>query len=277
MPILALIPNFDKSILSRMKKSNEEKDKFMTLHTDNSGVSESYRLLNTKLSHLDLKDKTIMVTSCEENTGKTTIVANLAITMALNDKNILIIDCDLRKGELSKMFNVFDNSPGLIDFLEKGGSPAVYNKLLKKINIIPSGGLRENSSILLGSDRMKSIFEKIDTSAYDYVIIDTPPVTRVVDTLVLGQYVNNAILIVRPDTSMKDSVIGGIQDMRHAQIKILGIVANATDIQNSYRYRYSYGYGYGYGNGSSQEDKGRGNIVRKVGSIVRKKSKVNSS
>jgi capsular exopolysaccharide synthesis family protein len=277
MPILALIPSFDKSILNRMKKSNDEKDKFVTLHTDNTGISESYRLLNTKLSHLDFKDKTIMITSCEENTGKTTIVANLAITMALNDKNVLLIDCDLRKGELSKMFNVFHNTLGLTDFLEKGGSPSVYNKLLKKINIIPSGGLRENSSILLSSDRMKSIFEKINTSAYDFVIIDTPPVTRVVDTLVLGQYVKNAILIVRPNTSIKDAVIGGIQDMRHAQIKILGVIANATEIQNSYRYRYSYGYGYGYGKGNSQEDKDSGRIVKKVGSMVRKKSKVNSS
>lgn len=277
MPILALIPNFNKSILSRMKKSNDEKDKFVTLHTDYTGISESYRLLNTKLSHLDFSDKTIMVTSCEENTGKTTVVANLAITMALSDKNVLIIDCDLRKGELSKLFNVFHNSPGLIDFLEKGGSPAVYNKLLKKIYILPSGGLRENSSILLSSDRMKSIFEKINVSAYDYVIIDTPPVTRVVDTLVLGQYVQNALLIVRPDTSLKDAVIGGIQDMRQAQIKILGIIANATEIQNSYRYRYSYGYGYGYGNGNSQENNGSGHIVKKVGSILSKKSKVNSS
>ncbi len=277
MPILALIPYFDKSILSKMKKSNNKKDEFVTLQNDKSGINESYRLLYTKLSHLDLNDKTIMVTSCEENTGKTTIVANLAITMALNDKNILIIDCDLRKGELSKMFNVFDGSPGLIDFLEKGGSPAIYAKLLKKINIIPSGGLRENSSVLLNSDRMQSIFEKIDSSAYDYVIIDTPPVTRVVDTLVLGQYVKNAILIVRPDISLNDAVIGGIQDMSHAQIKILGIVANATEIQNSYRYRYSYGYGYGYGNGNSQADKGSGQIVKKVGSIVRKKSKANST
>ena len=275
MPILALIPNFDKSILSRMKKSNDLKDKFVTLTADKTGISESYRLLNTKLSHLDFKDKTLLVTSCEENTGKTTIVANLAITMALNNKNILIIDCDLRKGELSKLFNVFHNSPGLIDFLEKGGSPAVYNKLLKNIFIIPSGGIRENSSTLLSSERMKSIFEKINTSAYDYVILDTPPVTRVVDTLVLGQYVKNALLIVRPDTSIKEAVIGGIQDLRNAQIKILGVIANATEIQNSYRYRYSYGYGYGYGN--SQKDNGSGHIVKKVGSIIHKKSKVNSS
>ena len=276
MPILALIPNFDKSIVSRMKKSNEEKDKFVTLHTDKTGISESYRLLNTKLSHLDFKDKTIMVTSCEENTGKTTIVANLAITMALNDKNVLIIDCDLRKGELSKLFDVFHNSPGLIDFLEKGGTPAVYNKLLKKIFIIPAGGIRENSSILLSSERMKSIFEKLNTSAYDYVIIDTPPVTRVVDTLVLGEYVKNALLIVRPNTSIKDAVLGGIQDLRHAQIKILGVIANATEIQDSYRYRYSYGYGYGYGDGNSRENKSNRHIVKRVGSLVRKKSKVNS-
>jgi len=278
LPVLALIPSFDKSILNRMKKSNDEKDKFVTLNTDDSGISESYRLLNTKLSHLDLKGKTIMVTSCEENTGKTTIVANLAITMALNDKNILIIDCDLRKGELSKLFNVFNNSSGLIDFLEKGTSPVIYTKILKKINIIPSGGLRENSSILLSSDRMKSIFEKINTSAYDYVIIDTPPVTRVVDTLVLGQYITNALLIVRPETSMKDSVIGGIQDMKQAKIKILGIVANATDIQNSYRYRYSYGYGYGYGHGNNhnQGNKNSRNRIKKDSSIIQKDSKVNS-
>ncbi|HOJ07530.1 MAG: polysaccharide biosynthesis tyrosine autokinase [Ignavibacteriota bacterium] len=278
LPLLALIPSFDKSILNRMKKSNDEKDKFVTLNTDDSGINESYRLLNTKLSHLDLKGKTIMVTSCEENTGKTTIVANLAITMALNDKNILIIDCDLRKGELSKLFNVFNNSSGLIDFLEKGTSPVIYTKILKKINIIPSGGLRENSSILLSSDRMKSIFEKINTSAYDYVIIDTPPVTRVVDTLVLGQYITNALLIVRPETSMKDSVIGGIQDMKQAKIKILGIVANATDIQNSYRYRYSYGYGYGYGHGNNhnQGNKNSRNRVKKDSSIIQKDSKVNS-
>lgn len=245
-PLLALIPNFDKSILSRMKKSVEDKDKFVTLQSDKSGIRESYRLLNTKVSQLDLRDKTIMVTSCEENTGKTTIVANLAVTMAMNEKNILLIDCDLRKGELSKMFNVFHNSPGLIDYLEKGGSPPIYTRVLKKINIIPTGGLRENSSILLSSDRMKSLFEVIDTSVYDFIIVDTPPVTRVVDTLALGHFIRNSILIVRQDVSYKETVLQGIQELGDARIKIRGIVANAAEIQKSYYYRYRYGYGYGY-------------------------------
>jgi tyrosine-protein kinase Etk/Wzc len=273
MPILALIPNFDKSILSRMKKSMDDKDKFVTMHTDKSGIRESYRLLYTKLSQLDLRDKTIMVTSCEENTGKTTIVANLAITMALNDKNILIIDCDLRKGELSKMFNVFHNSPGLIDFLEKGGSPAIYTRVLKKINIIPSGGLRENSSILLNSDRMKSLFEVIDTSIYDFIIIDTPPVTRVVDTLALGQFLKNAILVVRPNISVKETVIGGIQELNDSRIKIRGIIANAVEIQKSYYYRYRYGYGYGYSSSEGKTLKSKIKIGKKDSSKVYKPSK----
>jgi len=118
--------------------------------------------------------------------------------------------------------------------------------VLKNIDILPAGGKREDSSHLLNSDRMKLLFESIDTSFYDLIIIDTPPVTRVVDTLILGQLVRNAILIVRPGYSFKDAVIGGIQEMLHAEIKIRGIVANAAKIQESYYYRYRYGYGYGY-------------------------------
>jgi Mrp family chromosome partitioning ATPase len=149
------------------------------------------------------------------------------------------------------MFDVPPNAPGLIDFITRGGSPAVYTRIMKKIDIIPAGGLREDSSSLLSSDRMKSLFKAIDTSVYNYIIIDTPPVTRVVDTLVLGQFVKNAILVVRPETSMKEAVIGGIQEMNQANIKIRGVVANAAEIHKSYYYRYRYGYGYGYSYGEN--------------------------
>jgi len=250
IPILALIPRYDKDIVKRINNPADNKDRFVSLMGDNVGIRESYRLLKTKLFYqLDGRENICLVTSCEENTGKTNIVANLAITIAKENKKVLIIDCDLRKGELSKMFGVSLNSPGLIDYILKGGSPAIYTRVLKKIDIIPAGGIREDSSALLSSDRMKSLFKAIDTSVYNYILIDTPPVTRVVDTLVLGQSVKNAILIVRPDTSMKEAVIGGIQEMTQAKIKIRGVVANAAEIQKSYYYRYRYGYGYGYSSG----------------------------
>ncbi len=252
IPILALIPNYDNDIIKRINNPIDNNDRFVALMADNLGIRESYRLLKTKLYQLDIREKTLLVTSCEENTGKTNVVANLAITMAKENNKVLIVDCDLRKAELSKMFNIPSRSPGLIDFITKGGSPAIYNKVLKKIDIIPAGGVREDSSSLLSSDRMKSLFKAIDTSDYDYIIIDTPPVTRVVDTLVLGQSIKNAILVVRPDLSMKEAVIGGIQEMNQAKIKIRGVVANATKIQKSYRYRYRYGYGYGYESGDKK-------------------------
>ncbi len=252
IPIFALIPNFDKNIVKRINKSADIKDRFVTLMGDNLGIRESYRLLKIKLLyHTDGLEKIFLVTSCEEDTGKTSIVGNLAITLAKDNKKVLIIDCDLRKAELSRMFDVPPDAPGLIDFITKGGPPAIYTRVMKKIDIIPSGGVREDSSSLLSSDRMKSFFKAIDTLVYDYIIVDTPPVTRVVDTLVLGQYVNNAILVVRPDTSMKEAVIGGIQEMNQAKIRIRGVVANAAEIQKSYYYRYRYGYGYGYSYGEN--------------------------
>ncbi len=164
------------------------------------------------------------------------------------------------------MFDISLNSPGLIDFITKGGSPAIYTRILKNIDILPAGGVREDSSSLLSSERMNSLFKAIDTSIYNYVIIDTPPVTRVVDTLVLGQSVKNAILVVRPDTSMKEAVIGGIQEMNQAKIKIRGVVANAAEIQKSYYYRYRYGYGYGY----SHSDNGRNQGSKKEAVVLPK-------
>jgi Mrp family chromosome partitioning ATPase len=98
---------------------------------------------------------------------------------------------------------------------------------------------------------MKMLFKSFDTSMYDSIIIDTPPVTRVVDTLILGQSIQDAILVVRPGHSFKEAVVGGIQEMQHAQIKIQGVVVNAAEIRDSYYYRYRYGYGYGYNTNES--------------------------
>ena len=264
IPILALIPNYSRDIIKRIKHPTDNNDRFVALKDDNLGIRESYRLLKTKLYQLDVREKTILVTSCEEHTGKTSIVANIAISMAQENKNVLIIDCDLRKADLSSRFDISLNSPGLIDYITRSEVlPKIYTGVLKKINIIPAGGVREDSSSLLNSNRMKSLFSAIDKSAYDYIIIDTPPVTRVVDTLVLGQYIRNAILIVRPDTSMKEAVIGGIQEMSKARIKILGIVANAAEIQKSYHYRYRYGYGYGYSHDDNKRFRRKINIGKK--------------
>ncbi len=250
LPIFAIIPTYTSEIREKIKNAKESRDKFVMLMDEQEGFKETYRLLKTKLLfQMEGREKIFMITSCEENTGKTSIVANLAVSIAQEGNKVLVIDCDLRKAELSKIFDLPKNAPGLIEFIEKDVAPTIYTKVLKNIDILPAGGTREDSSHLLNSERMRLLFNAIDTSTYDYIIIDTPPVTRVVDTLVLGRSVKDAILVVRPGHSFKESVVGGIQEMIQAKIKIRGIVANAAEIKDSYYYRYRYGYGYGYAYG----------------------------
>ncbi|MCH6574222.1 MAG: polysaccharide biosynthesis tyrosine autokinase [Bacteroidetes bacterium] len=265
LPIFAIIPRYSSVIRDRIKNATESKERFVTLMDEQEGFRETFRLLKTKLLfQMEGREKIFMITSCEENTGKTSIVANLAISIAQENKKVLVIDCDLRKAELSKMFDVPKNAPGLIEFIERDVAPTIYTKVLKNIDILPAGGTREDSSHLLNSERMRLLFNAIDTSFYDYIIIDTPPVTRVVDTLILGRSIKDAILVVRPGHSFKEAVLGGIQEMLQAKIKLRGIVANAAEIKDSYyyKYRYSYGYGYTYGENGKKSAKKKAKTVK---------------
>ena len=265
LPIFAIIPKYSSVIRDRIKNATESKERFVTLMDEQEGFKETFRLLKTKLLfQMEGREKIFMITSCEENTGKTSIVANLAISIAQENKKVWLIDCDLRKAALSKMFDVPKNAPGLIEFIERDVAPTIYTKVLKNIDILPAGGTREDSSHLLNSERMRLLFNAIDTSFYDYIIIDTPPVTRVVDTLVLGRSIKDAILVVRPGYSFKEAVLGGIQEMLQAKIKLRGIVANAAEIKDSYyyKYRYSYGYGYTYGENGKKSAKKKSKTVK---------------
>lgn len=263
LPVLALVPKFPKNVIKKNNNSGEIRDKFVTLMENNSGIKESFRVLKTKvILHGDRSEKIILITSCEENTGKTTIVANLAITFAQENKKVLVIDCDLKKAELTKLFNLSIETPGLVNYLTNEIPPSIYTKVMKKIDIIPAGGLREDSAALLDSERMKLLCESLGDSEYDFIIFDTPPVTRVVDTLVLGRFVKNALLVVRANVSFKETVLSGIQEMKQAKFKVRGIIANAVEINKSYTYRYKYGYGYGYASNNGKSKNLKAGIIK---------------
>jgi tyrosine-protein kinase Etk/Wzc len=279
LPVLAIVPKFNKKIIKRMENPLNNNDKFVLLMESHLGVKESFRLIITKLLFQMVdNEKIILVTSCEENTGKTTVISNLAIALAQEDKKVLLIDADLRKAELTRLFNLSIDTPGLVDALSKEVPVAIYTKVMKKIDILPAGGIREDSGTLLNSERMKLLLESLQTkSEYDYILVDTPPVTRVVDTLVLGLFVKNVLLIVRPNISFKDSVVAGIREMKQAKLKIRGIVANAAEIEKSYQSRYKYGYGYGYGNGHKSGKNGKSNGNLKIFKGGKMNTRQNSS
>lgn len=250
LPIYAIIPNYTKKLTRQIENSRTIENRFVTLMNDQDGYKESFRVLKNKLSDaLQNKSKAVMFTSFEENTGKTTVVINLAFSYAQSNKKVLLIDCDLRKGSLSRIFDLHKESPGLISYLKgKTKLPYIYNKGLKSLFILPSGGIDDDSSDLLASERMQELFNYLNSFDFDYIIIDTPPVTRVVDTLVLGRIIKDAVLVLRPEHTFKESLKWGLQELEQSQISILGTVLNAGDIEKSiFKNRYGYGYGYRYG------------------------------
>jgi capsular exopolysaccharide synthesis family protein len=281
LPVLAIIPKYKKDVLKSIQTAADYKSRFVTLMDNQDGFRESYRVLRTKLSSAaDEKKKMIMFTSCEENTGKTTVVANLAISLAMANKKVLVIDGDLRKSRLSELFEMSKTSPGLISFLTQDLSiPNIYNlnkfiengKNLRTLNILPAGGINQDSSDLLGSEKMERLIEMIKDSSYDYILFDTPPVTRVVDALVLSRFIHDIVMIVRPDHTVRDSVGWGIQELERESAKITGLVVNACEIENSYfKHRYGYGYGYEYKETSHENGTIRTKVRKKATGEVKK-------
>ena len=204
-----------------------------------------------------------MVTSCEENSGKTSVVANLAVSVSQEGKRVLVVDCDLRKADLTKTFGLTTKDIGLIDFLTKDVNPKIYSRASKLIDVLPAGGLTDDSGTMLSSPRMKTLLSNLAQSNYDIIIFDTPPVTRVVDPLVLAHYIKDVVIIVRPNHSLIETVRWGMQELKQANVRINGIVANAASIENSYYYRYRYGYGYGYGDTNGKKRRKKSSLIKK--------------
>ncbi len=265
VPLLSIIPEFSEEIIKSLNNPRTDY-KLATMISNDNGLIETFRLLKTKLSQVvNPEHKILMITSCEEGTGKTSVAANLAVSLSQEKKRVLLVDCDLRKGNLSKVFGLNKINPGIIDYLTQDSDLKIYTRTLKLIDILPSGGITEDSGTILHSNRMKSLINHLSKSAYDIIIFDTPPVTRVVDTLVLARYIKDIIVVVRPNVSLVETVRWGMQELNNANVRIVGIVANAANIKNSYYYRYRYGYGYEYGNGKSKKIKlNKNQLISKI-------------
>lgn len=253
LTLLTILPPYSKEINQSMQGSVNLNNRFVTLIDEAYGSKESFRILRMKLQHRLPETKNILlITSGEEGTGKTTVSANLAISMTQAGQKVLLIDGDLRKGTLSRTFNIAQETPGMIEYL-KGEKP--FSELIQstffdqRLEIISAGKLNKNSGELLDDLKLNSFFEAVQ-SEYDIIIVDSPPVTRVVDPLLLGKIIKNVILVIRPDLTYKETIRGAVSEFRQSEMNFLGVVANSCNVAHS-SYRYRYGYGYGYHNQSS--------------------------
>jgi len=206
-----------------------------------SQVSEAYRSIRTNIqySSIDNEIKSIVVTSSDPEEGKSTTVCNLALAYSQSEKKTIIIDCDLRKPSIHKKFKL-SNLVGLSDVLvgNKELDEAV-NIYSDNLSVLTSGKIPPNPSEMLGSKAMELLI-KIIKSKYDVIIIDSPPLHAVTDAQILATRVDGVILVVKADSTNRNSLLQGKDLLNKVRGNILGIILNKAENSKA-KYYYYYG------------------------------------
>lgn len=222
-------------------------DKYkLIVHTDpKSPISEAYRTLRTNIqfSSLDNPIKTIVVTSAGPGEGKTTSIMNLAITMAQSGSKVLLVDGDLRKPVLHKIFAV-SNQLGLTNVLvgEPDYKEGVSPTNIEGLEILPAGVIPPNPSELLASNKMKRLLNGASAD-YDFILIDTPPAAIVTDASVLSAVVDGTILVCASGQVPIDGAKRAKELLKNVKANIIGVILNKIPTnQKGYSQYYYYHY-----------------------------------
>ena len=206
-----------------------------------SPVAESYRLIRSGLllSSADHPPRTMLVTSMNAKEGKSSTAANIARILAQSGSSVLIIDCDLRRPRMHEIFGV-DRKIGLSSLLTSTTSENVIQKAREEdIFCISSGPLPPAPAELLGSARMKELMKKL-AEKYDFILLDSPPVQSVTDSLVLSQYVDGTIIVVRASKTTNDELESGMKKLHDVKTRFLGFVLNGIKSRDMGKYYYGY-------------------------------------
>lgn len=211
-----------------------------------STVSEAYRMLRTSvmLSTAGGPPKTILFTSGQPSEGKTTTTVNTAIALARQGSSVIIVDADLRRPMIHRLFNI-ESRQGLSTYLSKD---VEIDKLVQKLpmdnlSILPCGPIPPNPAELVGSERMRTLLRELSLR-YDHVLVDSPPVIHVTDPVVLSTMVDGVILVVCGGKTTRQVVRRVRQELTAVNARMLGVVLNNVDVRREgyddyYYYRYN--------------------------------------
>ncbi|MBZ4036521.1 polysaccharide biosynthesis tyrosine autokinase [Flavobacterium sp. 17A] len=227
-----------------------------------SALSEAFRGIRSSLQFLYKKQqvsgsKTLMITSSISGEGKTFCSINIATVFALSEKKTVIVGLDLRKPRLADEFQL-NTSLGVVNYLIRQNSlEEITNSTeIPNLDVILSGPIPPNPSELILGDAMKELIEELKQK-YDYIILDTPPVGLVADSLELVQFADVTLYIVRQNHTKKEMITLLNTRIKRGELSNVSIVLNGYENKAKYGAGYGYGYGYGYGayaNGYHEEE-----------------------
>jgi capsular exopolysaccharide synthesis family protein len=205
--------------------------------------AEAFRLLRSSLrwTQRDGPGRTLAVSSAVSGEGKTTTSANLAAAFALEGKKVLLIDCDLRRPRLHKVFRL-PRQPGIAQVLWAGVSPsvAVRETFISGLFVLPSGAYTERFGDLVGSGRMPSVLAEL-SACFDMIILDTPPVLAVADAAAVAPLVDGLLLVVAGATN-RHAVSQALKQLERVGARVVGAVLNDSrgDVERYGGYQHYY-------------------------------------
>jgi len=235
-PVLATIPKVD-------AWRKRDKEDLITMREPKSATSEAYRALRTNLRFLaDRHDIHLLsVTSPHPGEGKTTTVANLAVVLSQTGQRVIAVSCDLRRPRLHRFFGC-ENTVGLSDILlGRASLPEVIQAPtdLPRVRILASGPVPPNPAELLGSGRMDRLLDDLRSVA-DYVLIDTPPLLAVADSLVLGPKGDGILVVVDAGSTARGAAESVAEKLKQVDGHIVGGVFNNFDPAKARYYSSDY-------------------------------------
>ncbi len=243
------------------KKANV-RDKRTTLLDENVPfqVVESFKTLRSNIMFAlsTRTSKVIAVSSALASEGKSTNAANLAITLAQTDSKVLFVDADLRKPVQHRIFKL-NNKSGLSTLLsgQESFKEVLNSQVVPNLDIVTSGPLPPNPSEMLASENMKVLLDEL-ARYYDYIILDTPPINVVSDTLNLLRYTAGVVMVVRQNGTPRDDFEHALNAIDFVEGHVLGVVLTRVNSRSGKSGRISYHggkygnyYSHGYGKKSS--------------------------
>ena len=240
IPIVGELPNLGKKDIGMIKEN------------DRSVLSEAFRILSANMQYLALQHRkpncgvSVFVTSSIKGEGKTFAANNLAITLALTGKKVILVGCDLRNPQLQRYHKNLTNSLGvsyyLVNYEQQLDSLFQESRVSKNLTILPAGSIPPNPAELLQSDRLGKMFAELEKK-FDYVVVDTAPSLLIADTFLINKYATITLYVARSGYT-KIKLMDFILDAKeNRKLKNLSMILNDVPLMN-----LGYGNKYGYGN-----------------------------
>jgi capsular exopolysaccharide synthesis family protein len=257
VPDLAPVVKNELGGVERQQVGKREVDtRVITLFSPLSPTTEAYRHLRTNIQFAlpDRVAQTILVTSANPGEGKSITAANIAVTMAESGRRTVLVDMDLRKPTVHKVFGT-GRRPGLVELVFR---PALatdradylpgkeFDSQIDQLYIVPAGKSVPNPPEVLGSARMREMLRCLREN-FDVIVIDSPPVLSVADPIMLSTQADITLMVVGADNTDWHSVDHAVEAIESVGGFVGGCVLNRFDAKKAYsKYAHRYGYGYGY-------------------------------